>query len=105
MNRQEKVPPLPKENPVIKANFISRMTYFWLRNIFISGFKRPIVQEDVFACLKEHESEDLHKMFSELWAEEKVKKKPSMLRVFYRAFGPKTLFWGLTFSVLESSIR
>ncbi|XP_063704489.1 probable multidrug resistance-associated protein lethal(2)03659 [Culicoides brevitarsis] len=105
MNRKEKVPSSPKENPVIKANFISTMTYWWLRHIFVKGYKKPIEEEDVFACLKEHESDGLHKIMGKLWAEEKVKKKPSMLRVFYKAFGPKTLFWGLVFSCVESGVR
>lgn len=107
MNRKEnKVPPPPsKENPVINANFISRITYWWLRKIFYQGYRRPIVEEDVFACLKEHESEDLHQMFKVLWAKEKVKKKPSMLRVFYQAFGAQTLFWGLLFASLETMNR
>lgn len=105
MNRNENKVPPPKENPVIKANFLSRITYWWLRNIFYKGYRKPIDESDVFACLKEHESEDLHEKFKVLWSEEKVRKKPSMLKVFYRAFGPKTLFWGLAFSCVESLIR
>uniref|UniRef100_A0A336M188 CSON010264 protein n=1 Tax=Culicoides sonorensis TaxID=179676 RepID=A0A336M188_CULSO len=105
MNRKENKLPQAKENPVIKANFLSRITYWWLRHMFYNGLKRPIVEEDVFACLKEHESEGLHKTFSELWEKEKVKKKPSMLRVFFKAFGLNTLFWGLLFSCLETLNR
>lgn len=103
IRRENKVP--LGENPVIHANFISRMTFWWLRKIFYRGYRRPVNEEDVFACLKEHESEVIHEQFKVLWTEEKVKKKPSMLKVFFKAFGARTLFWGLAFSFVESLIR
>lgn len=101
-HKEERVYP---ENPKKNASRISLMTFYWIRNIFKIGLKRPITASDVYEPLSCHESEKISETFSRLWARELKKKEPSVLRMIYGAYGTGILFVGLTFSLLETLNR
>ncbi|KAK1792647.1 hypothetical protein P4O66_012581 [Electrophorus voltai] len=51
------VPPdlqlLTKRNPEVRASFLSRITFNWFSRMFIKGYKRPLVQEDMWELNEE----------------------------------------------------
>lgn len=76
-----------KRNPEAGAAFLSRITFNWFNSMVVKGYKRPLVQEDMWelsekdstAYLNEHFQ---HFMKSELGAarvryQQKLKKKPA----------------------------
>ncbi|EDS30176.1 multidrug resistance-associated protein 1 [Culex quinquefasciatus] len=105
MNRDKDFSKNKLENPVQNASFISRRTFWWLKDIFRAGQRKAITEDLLYASLPEHRSGQLSERFERLWTEELVRPQPSLMRTFCRAFGAVTLFWGLLFSVLETANR
>lgn len=93
------------EHPQSKANRISKMSFWWLRGLFKTGLTKTITEGDVYQTLKEHEAEQIANKFTFLWEQELKKKNPSVLRMFYNAYGLPVLSIGLTFSIVETLNR
>jgi ATP-binding cassette, subfamily C (CFTR/MRP), member 4 len=93
------------KNPYDEANRLSKMSFWWLRSLYKIGLTRTITEDDIYETLKDHESEKIATKFTRLWSDELKKKNPSVLRVFYRAFGIELLTTALTLSILETSFR
>lgn len=81
------------------------MFFWWCRDLYRIGLKRPIVDEDVYETLNHHESEKIADKFSKLWKQELESKNPSTLRMFFNAYGWQVLIFGLLFSVCETLMR
>lgn len=92
-------------NPHSRASRLSKMMFWWCRDIYRVGLKRPITDEDVYETLNHHESERIASRFSKLWDQEMKSKNPSTLRMFFNAYGWPVLIYGLLFSVCESFTR
>ncbi|XP_058060768.1 uncharacterized protein LOC131211356 [Anopheles bellator] len=107
MNRDNVFSGTKQTNPVQNASFLSKRTFWWLRDTFRSGQRKEITEEKLYATLPEHSSHELANMFERLWSEEEQRGpgRASFARVYWRAFGPQTLFWGLMFSVFETANR
>uniref|UniRef100_A0A182NN20 Uncharacterized protein n=1 Tax=Anopheles dirus TaxID=7168 RepID=A0A182NN20_9DIPT len=107
MNRENAFSSGKQTNPVQNASFLSKRTFWWLRDMFRHGQRKEITEETLYATLPEHSSHGLAEMFERLWAEEEQRGpgKASFARVYWRAFGPETLFWGLVFSLFETANR
>jgi len=104
MNRQQKLN-RPK-NPHSEASRLSKMTFWWLRDVFKVGISsKDITEEDIFATLDDHETEKIVSKFSGHWKEELERKDPSIVRMFFKMYGPSVLTIGLAFSVLETLNR
>lgn len=95
-------PQLRPANPVHKATFLSSLTFWWLRDLFRTGLRRPIETNDIFGCLPQHGSAELSEPFSVLWTEEKrFASKPSLLRVLRRVYMPKFFAYGVAVMLLD----
>jgi ATP-binding cassette, subfamily C (CFTR/MRP), member 4 len=92
-------------NPYNEANRLSKMSFWWLRSLYKIGLTRTITEDDIYETLKDHESEKIATKFTRLWSDELKKKNPSVLRMFYRAYGFWALLIGLMFSITETLIR
>lgn len=75
--------------------------------MFRYGQRKEITEEKLYATLPEHSSHGLAETFERLWSEEEQRgpTKASFARVYWRAFGKETLFWGLVFSAFETANR
>lgn len=73
--------------------------------LFRTGLKRPITEGDVYETLKVHEADVIANKFTVLWDQELKKKDPSVLRMFYKAYGFPVLSVGLLFSITETLNR
>uniref|UniRef100_A0A2M4AD22 Putative abc transporter n=1 Tax=Anopheles triannulatus TaxID=58253 RepID=A0A2M4AD22_9DIPT len=108
MNREHEFSGAKRTNPVQSASFLSKRTFWWLRDTFRNGQRKEITEDSLYATLPEHSSHGLAETFERLWAEEETQRGPegaSFGRVYWRAFGPQTLVWGLLFSAFETANR
>uniref|UniRef100_A0A182IDE7 Uncharacterized protein n=1 Tax=Anopheles arabiensis TaxID=7173 RepID=A0A182IDE7_ANOAR len=107
MNRENPFGNGKQVNPVQNASFLSKRSFWWLREMFRYGQRKEITEEKLYATLPEHSSHGLAETFERLWSEEEQRgpTKASFARVYWRAFGKETLFWGLVFSAFETANR
>ena len=96
---------IQQENPQQKASRFSRMSFWYLRDLFRQGIKRSITENDVYENLDELKYDPIVNKFSKLWNNELKEKNPSTLRMFYNAYGLRTIIVGLIFSIVEIGIR
>ena len=47
------------KNPQVTANFLSRLTYWWMNDMFITGSERPLENHDLYMLLEEDKTEKL----------------------------------------------
>jgi hypothetical protein len=92
-------------NPHNNASRLSKMSYWWCRDLYKVGLKRPITDEDVYETIGHHESERISQRFTKLWEQELKSSNPSTLRMFFNAYGWKITIFGLLFSITESFVR
>lgn len=92
-------------NPHTNASRLSKMSFWWCRNLYKIGLKRAITDEDVYETLTSHESEKIAKKFIKLWNDELKKTNPSTLRMFFNAYGWPVMILGILFSICESFVR
>ena len=100
-NKQQTRP----KHPHNEASRISKMSFWWIRNLFKIGVKRTITDSDVYEGLKSHECDKIANKFSALWEQELARKNPSVLRMFYNAYGRGILWVGISFSIIETLNR
>ncbi|KAJ6637207.1 putative multidrug resistance-associated protein lethal [Pseudolycoriella hygida] len=93
------------DNPVEEASFISKCSFWWLKDLFKLGLSRPIEEGDIYKTLKVHESKKLSENFAALWIEEQKKQKPSLFRVMRKMYAKKILGIGMFFTFVDSLSR
>lgn len=76
-----------------------------MKDIFKLGIKGPIPPDEIYKPKSTLESKKVTGKFIEMWSDQLKQKNPSLLRVIFKYFGAQLLFWGLTFSIMESSMR
>lgn len=103
MNRNEKE--TRKPNPHTKANRFSKMTWWYMRELYKTGYSRPITSDDIYQTIHHHESERISEKFTKLWDQELQSRNPSVIRMFYNAYGASVLSLGILFSISETVNR
>lgn len=98
---QNRAPQSPHE----RANRFNKMCFWWMRDLYQRGRKRKITEEDIYETNKSQESGRIAEKITQLWNEELTKKDPSILRMFYKAYGVPLLTVGVVFSICESIVR
>ncbi|KAG7314076.1 hypothetical protein KOW79_022572 [Hemibagrus wyckioides] len=61
---------LTKKNPEATATFLSRITFNWFNWMVINGFKRPLVQEDMWELNEKDSTGYISQRFEEIMKEE-----------------------------------
>ncbi|RXN06628.1 canalicular multispecific organic anion transporter 1-like protein [Labeo rohita] len=61
---------MSKTNPEAKATFLSRITFNWFNSMVIKGFKRPLVQEDMWDLNEEDSTQTICQQFQDVMANE-----------------------------------
>jgi ATP-binding cassette, subfamily C (CFTR/MRP), member 4 len=92
-------------DPHKDASRISKMSFWYTRKLYQNGLSRPILPEDVYETSNSHESNRIAEKFSDLWKQELKTKNPSVLRMFYNAYGGPMLLIGFLFSIVETINR
>ena len=72
-------------NPYLTANIFSRITFWWMNKIFITGYKRPLEDEDLFPLLEDDKSEILTERLDVEWEKELSKRERGKKPRFWKA--------------------
>ncbi|CAG9768689.1 unnamed protein product [Ceutorhynchus assimilis] len=96
-----------KVHPFVKANIFSKLFFTWTFPLFVKGFKRDLVEDDLFTHLESHESTYLGNKLEREWEKEIAKnpKSPSLWKCLNRVFGKQLLTLGLFYLVIELCVR
>lgn len=93
------------DNPREKSHLAKKWSFWWLKDLFALGLKRPIEQEDIYKSLKSHGSKRLTDKCTELWEKELTKKSPSLLYVFWQVYAAKLLILSFFFIAIDAVSR
>ncbi|XP_037030671.1 probable multidrug resistance-associated protein lethal(2)03659 [Bradysia coprophila] len=94
-----------KDNPLERANILSQLLYWWTKDMFKLGMEGPIPPDEIYKPKSSLESKKITQKFIENWSDELKCKSPNLLRAIFRMYGAPVLFWGLSFSFLESAMK
>uniref|UniRef100_A0A9J7X6J7 ABC-type glutathione-S-conjugate transporter n=1 Tax=Cyprinus carpio carpio TaxID=630221 RepID=A0A9J7X6J7_CYPCA len=70
---------ISQTNPEAKATFLSRITFNWFNSMVIKGFKRPLVQEDMWDLNEKDSTQTICQEFEDIMTKE-LKKAHSRLQ-------------------------
>lgn len=94
-------------NPLLTANPISKIFFWWLNPTFRTGYKRRLEIDDLFNVVKADSSEDLGNRLEREWERELKKTqtggKPSLLKALVRMFGFQYMLLGIIVFVEEGT--
>uniref|UniRef100_A0A9J8BTP6 Uncharacterized protein n=1 Tax=Cyprinus carpio carpio TaxID=630221 RepID=A0A9J8BTP6_CYPCA len=65
-------------NPEARATFLSRITFNWFNSMVIKGYKRPLVQEDMWDLNEKDSTQAFCQGFEEVMAKELIKARCSL---------------------------
>ncbi|XP_063915980.1 probable multidrug resistance-associated protein lethal(2)03659 isoform X1 [Zophobas morio] len=83
-------------NPRQLANVLSKITFWYTRELFIKGFNRELEQEDLYEVLPEFDTNSLGDRITHEWTLHKHRKNDAMFSIFWKMFGKHYLLLGLT---------
>ncbi|KAF9129912.1 hypothetical protein BGW39_003647 [Mortierella sp. 14UC] len=101
-----------KLTPYEQANLCSRLCFYYMQNIFSTGYRRPLLDEDIADQMPKHlRTQHSFSILSRMWESHKQKRRakgktPNLMLLSLRAFGAKLVpvtLVSLMQSVLEYS--
>eukprot|EP00250_Pteridium_aquilinum_P005352 c15461_g1_i1 orf=573-5420(+) len=93
-NNSDYVPLLAKEEEVFPerhANIVSRIFFSWMTPLMKLGYKRPLMDSDIWQLDEWDQTDVLYNDFQRCWEKELMKSKPWILRAIHRSNGLR--FW------------
>ncbi|KAM9388323.1 ATP-binding cassette sub-family C member 4 [Phaethornis superciliosus] len=105
----EAVPSEEKPNPLQDANLCSRLFFWWLNPLFITGHKRKLEEDDMYKVLPEDSSEKLGEELQWYWDKEvqKAKKRgktPHLTKAIILCYWKSYLVLG-AFTMIEETLK
>ncbi|XP_073965397.1 LOW QUALITY PROTEIN: probable multidrug resistance-associated protein lethal(2)03659 [Choristoneura fumiferana] len=98
-----------KRNPREEAGLLSKLTFWYTRELFVKGRKGQLSISDVYRCTPSHRAAPRGDALGEKWKEELEKqekgKTPSLLRAIVRIYGLKFIIGNILFAFVDASIR
>ena len=104
--RQEK-----SSHPMSSANFLSRLTFYWMNGIFKIGNKRPLNQSDFFPIHDDDRTRDLTEQLQKEWnnhvqeCNNTTGKQPKLWKCVLRTISWKEILFLMSFWLIESICR
>uniref|UniRef100_H2Z8F8 Multidrug resistance-associated protein 1 n=1 Tax=Ciona savignyi TaxID=51511 RepID=H2Z8F8_CIOSA len=65
--------PKNAESPEVAATFLSKISFWWFTRMVVMGYKRPIINDDLWKLNEDDESKNIAKSFLKNWNAEKAK--------------------------------
>ncbi|KAM7177934.1 ATP-binding cassette sub-family C member 4 isoform 3-T3 [Macrochelys suwanniensis] len=98
-----------KPNPLRAANFCSRLFFWWLNPLFVTGHKRKLEEDDMYKVLAEDSSERVGEELQWYWDKEvqKAKKEartPHLTKAIILCYWKSYLALGL-FTLVEETLK
>ncbi|XP_074657445.1 ATP-binding cassette subfamily C member 4-like [Tubulanus polymorphus] len=95
-----------KTNPLEKANWLSKLIFWWINPIFRIGFKRRLEQDDLYNITDVNSAVYNADLLERQWRQEMAKikegKSPSFIRAIIRAYGPSYMVFGIFVFIIEA---
>ncbi|XP_022343366.2 ATP-binding cassette sub-family C member 4-like isoform X1 [Crassostrea virginica] len=93
-------------NPILTANPLSKLLFWWMNPIFSTGYKRRLEVDDMYNVTQEDASEELGMKLEREWNKEidrkkKENKSPSLFRCIFRIFGVQYALLGIIVFIEE----
>ena len=87
-------------NPEDSANFISKVTLWWIFPLLWKGYRKPLSHEDLYPIREVDKSERRTKLLEENWNEEMLQakslgRKPKLWRALLRYYSWPEYYWFL----------
>ncbi|KAJ3656111.1 hypothetical protein Zmor_015210 [Zophobas morio] len=93
-------------HPKQRASLLSNIFFCWALPLFVKGFKKDLVEDDLWGTLKAHESNLLGNRLEQAWLkEENSRRNPSLWRALIRVFGKECVFYAFIVAVMEFVIK
>lgn len=80
--------------PERRANIVSRIFFNWMTPLMKLGFKKPLVDSDIWQLDEWDQADVLYNDFQLCWEKELTKSKPWLLSAIHRSNGPRFWFGG-----------
>ncbi|XP_053385666.1 multidrug resistance-associated protein 1-like [Mercenaria mercenaria] len=64
--------------PETRASFFSRITYHWIQRLVVTGYRKPLTEDDMFALNPRDQSRTVVDKFEYHWREQEVKLKQKL---------------------------
>lgn len=93
------------KHPEERANFVSKLTFYWLIDLFKYGHTNEITADDIGKLRQDDSSAKLSKTFSTLWAFELSSGRKSLWRIIAKLYATKVIICGFLFSTLDTICR
>ncbi|KAM7066573.1 ATP-binding cassette sub-family C member 4 isoform 2-T2 [Acridotheres tristis] len=105
----EPVPREEKPNPLQDASLCSRLFFWWLNPLFITGHKRKLEEDDMYKVMPEDSSEKLGEELQWYWDKEvqKAKKRgktPHLTKAIILCYWKSYLVFGI-FTMIEETLK
>ncbi|CAG5134060.1 unnamed protein product, partial [Candidula unifasciata] len=96
-----------KPNPILKANVLSRVLFWWCNPVFKKGYKAPLEESDLYNVCPSDASEYLGNRLESEWIKqlklEEKGKRPSLLRALFNTFGVHYILVGFMVLLEETT--
>ncbi|XP_044266488.1 probable multidrug resistance-associated protein lethal(2)03659 [Tribolium madens] len=88
---------IKETHPILKANVVSLITFFYTVKLFRKGAKRELEEEDLYEVLPKYKSDRLGDEFEREWEKQKSKRdRNSILRLLWACYGKEIFFLGVS---------
>lgn len=92
-------------NPNVTANPLSKLTYWWVRDLFVQGVRGRLSRETIYATKPTLRSDQITTLMQERWQCELQRPHPSLLRMLINYYGWPIIIWGAIFMLMETVSR
>lgn len=94
-----------KPNPILKASAMSKLFYWWVRDLFLLGYHGQITPNEIYATKESLYASRITAQMQERWDHELQKPKPSLLRMLLANYGWQCILGGWVVMMIETVSR
>mmetsp|Transcript_42910 Transcript_42910/g.71422 ORF Transcript_42910/g.71422 Transcript_42910/m.71422 type:complete len:1444 (-) Transcript_42910:118-4449(-) len=91
------------ENPGSKANFLSRLTFWWLNSIIALGYSRPLEQRDLYSLQDPLRTHSLLSRIKDPWDKQEKEERRSLTKVIGKTYIGTLLVSGVLSLLFQGS--
>jgi hypothetical protein len=74
-------------SPEDSYNVFGKITFYWMDSLMKLGYKKVLTIQDLWELRSQDRTEENSEKFSDAWTLELLKKKPSLLKATFKAYG------------------
>ena len=94
-----------QRHPEEEANFISKITFFWLIDLFQFGHNNQLTVNDIYRVRRCDASGNVSQKFYILWNNELRNGQNNLWSVIRKIYGSNVIIGGILFSIVDTICR